>query len=427
MNSELISALDQLEKEKHIDKETIMEAIEESLVGAASKDYGKNAVTKVNMDRETGEISVYLEKTVVEEVEDPVTQISLEDAKMIDAAYEPGDIVRKEVTPKNFGRIAAQHARSIIVQKIKEEEREMIYRHFSEKERDIVTGVVQRYNGNNISVSLDDKTDAVLLEKEQVAGEVFHPTDRIKLYIHEVKRTNKGPRIVISRTHPGLVRRLFEKEVAEVFDGTVEIKAIAREAGSRTKIAVWSNDPNVDPVGACVGVNGSRVNTIVNDLHGEKIDVIEWSDDPAVLIEHALSPSKVISVQLLDEEKSARVIVPDYQLSLAIGKEGQNVRLAARLTGYKIDIKSESQAEELGYFDEQYDDYDDEYYDDGKAPEDGEYYDEDGEYYDEDGEYYDEESASGNDEYYDENDVEKTEADYDNEYSADDSAASYDK
>ncbi len=434
MNSELISALDQLEKEKHIDKETIMEAIEESLVGAASKDYGKNAVTKVNMDRETGEISVYLEKTVVEEVEDPVTQISLEDAKMIDAAYEPGDIVRKEVTPKNFGRIAAQHARSIIVQKIKEEEREMIYRHFSEKERDIVTGVVQRYNGNNISVSLDDKTDAVLLEKEQVAGEVFHPTDRIKLYIHEVKRTNKGPRIVISRTHPGLVRRLFEKEVAEVFDGTVEIKAIAREAGSRTKIAVWSNDPNVDPVGACVGVNGSRVNTIVNDLHGEKIDVIEWSDDPAVLIEHALSPSKVISVQLLDEEKSARVIVPDYQLSLAIGKEGQNVRLAARLTGYKIDIKSESQAEELGYFDEQYDDYDDEYYDDGKAPEDGEYYDEDGEYYDEDGEYYeedgeyyDEEGASGNDEYYDENDVEKTEADYDNEYSADDSAASYDK
>ena len=223
----------------------------------------------------------------------------------------------------------------------------MVFEHFAHKEKDIVTGVVQRYNGKNISVSLDDKTDAVLTEKEQVKGEVFKPTDRIKLYIVEVKDTNKGPKILVSRTHPELVKRLFEKEVAEVYDGTVEIKSIAREAGSRTKIAVASNDPNVDPVGACVGINGARVNAIVSDLRGEKIDIIEWNDDPAVLIENALSPSNVVSVDVDEEEKSARVVVPDYQLSLAIGKEGQNARLAAKLTGYKIDIKSESQAAEL--------------------------------------------------------------------------------
>ena len=233
------------------------------------------------------------------------------------------------------------------MQKIKEEERRVVFEHFAHKEKDIVTGVVQRYNGKNISVSLDDKTDAVLTEKEQVKGEVFKPTDRIKLYIVEVKDTNKGPKILVSRTHPELVKRLFEKEVAEVYDGTVEIKSIAREAGSRTKIAVASNDPNVDPVGACVGINGARVNAIVSDLRGEKIDIIEWNDDPAVLIENALSPSNVVSVDVDEEEKSARVVVPDYQLSLAIGKEGQNARLAAKLTGYKIDIKSESQAAEL--------------------------------------------------------------------------------
>ena len=266
---------------------------------------------------------------------------------MIRFHYECGDVVNIEVTPKNFGRIAAQHARSVIVQKIKEEERRVVFEHFAHKEKDIVTGVVQRYNGKNISVSLDDKTDAVLTEKEQVKGEVFKPTDRIKLYIVEVKDTNKGPKILVSRTHPELVKRLFEKEVAEVYDGTVEIKSIAREAGSRTKIAVASNDPNVDPVGACVGINGARVNAIVSDLRGEKIDIIEWNDDPAVLIENALSPSNVVSVDVDEEEKSARVVVPDYQLSLAIGKEGQNARLAAKLTGYKIDIKSESQAAEL--------------------------------------------------------------------------------
>lgn len=362
--SELIDALNQLQKEKNIEKEVIMQAIEDSLVAACNRDFGKNAIVKVNMDRETGDISVFVEKTVVEEMEDPATEISLEDAKMRDFHYDLGDVVNIEVTPKNFGRIAAQHARSVIVQKIKEEERRVLFEHFSHKEKDIVTGVVQRYNGKNICISLDDKTDAVLTEKEQVKGEVFHPTDRIKLYIIEVKDTNKGPKILVSRTHPELVKRLFEKEVAEVYDGTVEIKSIAREAGSRTKIAVASNDPNVDPVGACVGINGARVNAIVNDLKGEKIDIITWSDDPAVLIENALSPSNVVSVDVDTEEKSARVVVPDYQLSLAIGKEGQNARLAAKLTGYKIDIKSESQAAELQEeldFDDSFDDMDDSY------------------------------------------------------------------
>lgn len=364
---ELIRALDDLQEEKHIEKEVIIQAIEDSLVAACNRDFGKNAVVKVHMDRETAEITVFLEKTVVEEVTDPSYEISLEDAKMRDVRYEYGDIVNIRVTPKNFGRIAAQHARSVIVQKIKEEERRVLYEHFQHKEKDLVTGVVQRFNGKNICVSLDDKTDAVLTEKEQVKGEVFHPTDRIKLYVVEVKDTNKGPRILVSRTHRDLVKRLFEKEVAEVFEGIVEIRSIAREAGSRTKIAVSSNDPNVDPVGACVGKNGIRVDAIVNDLQGEKIDIIAWDDDPARLIKNALSPSNVISVDVDTEEKTARVVVPDYQLSLAIGKEGQNARLAARLTGYKIDIKSESQAaelmEELDFDDDGYDGYDDEYND----------------------------------------------------------------
>lgn len=344
--SELIDALNQLEKEKDIDKEVIMEAIEASLVGACKRDFGKADNVKVSMDRVTGDITVLAEKEVVEEVLDPALEISLADAKLKDIHYEVGDIVNIEITPKNFGRIAAQHARSVIVQKIKEEERKVLFNHFYCKERDVVTGVVQRYIGDNISVSLDERTDAVLTRNEQVPGEVFRPTERIKLYIIEVKDTNKGPKIVVSRTHPELVKRLFEKEVYEVQEGTVEIRSIAREAGSRTKIAVWSNNPDVDPVGACVGLNGARVNAIVNDLKGEKIDIINWSDDPAVLIENALSPSKVISVDVNEDEKSARVIVPDYQLSLAIGKEGQNARLAARLTGYKIDIKSETQARE---------------------------------------------------------------------------------
>ena len=344
MSSELIAALNQIEKEKGIDKEILFEAIEKSIFAACKRDFGKEENIKVTMDRENGDISVLAEKEVVEVVEDPALQISLAEAKMINIRYELGDIVNIVITPKNFGRIAAQQARSVIVQKIKEEERNALYNHFQCKEKDIVTGIVQRYVGKNISVSLDDKTDAVLTESEQVPGEVFKPTERIKLYIIEVRSNNKGPKILVSRTHPDLVKRLFEKEVTEVADGTVEIKSISREAGSRTKIAVWSNNKDVDPVGACVGLNGARVNAIVNDLKGEKIDIINWSEDPAVLIENALSPSKVVSVEVNEEEKSAKVIVPDYQLSLAIGKEGQNARLAARLTGYKIDIKSESQA-----------------------------------------------------------------------------------
>ena len=348
--SELIDALNQLEKEKHIDKDVIMEAIENSLVAACKRDFGNADNVVVNMDRETGDIVVYAEKEVVETADgedfDPALQISLAKAKAMDPKYELGDIVRVEITPKDFGRIAAMHARSVIVQKIKEEERRVVFDHFYCKEKDIVTGVVQRYVGENVSVSLDDKTDALLMKSEQIRGEVFQPTERIKLYIVEVKDTNRGPRILVSRTHPDLVKRLFEKEVAEIQDGIVEIKNIVREAGSRTKLAVWSNDQNVDPVGACVGMNGARVNAIVNDLKGEKIDIINWNEDPCVYIENALSPSKVVSVSVDVEEKSAQVVVPDYQLSLAIGKEGQNARLAARLTGYKIDIKSESQAEE---------------------------------------------------------------------------------
>jgi len=345
-NRELIEALNQLEKEKDIKKEVILEALENSLVAACKNNFGRADNIKVNIDRETGAVNVYAMKQVVEEVTDPVTQISLEEARKKDISLNVGDIANIEVTPKNFGRIAAQKAKQVVVQKIREEERKVLYEQYVTKERDIVTGIVQRYIGNNISINLG-KVDAILNENEQVKGEVFRPTERIKLYVLEVKDTPKGPRILVSRTHPELVKRLFEAEVAEIQDGTVEIKAIAREAGSRTKIAVWSNDPNVDAVGACVGVNGARVNAIVYELRDEKIDIINWSDDPAKLIENALSPAKVISVHVNEEEKSARVIVPDYQLSLAIGKEGQNARLAAKLTGYKIDIKSESQI--MGY------------------------------------------------------------------------------
>lgn len=345
-NRELIEALNQLEKEKDIKKEVILEALENSLVAACKNNFGRADNIKVNIDRETGAVNVYAMKQVVEEVTDPVTQISLEGARKKDISLNVGDIANIEVTPKNFGRIAAQKAKQVVVQKIREEERKVLYEQYVTKERDIVTGIVQRYIGNNISINLG-KVDAILNENEQVKGEVFRPTERIKLYVLEVKDTPKGPRILVSRTHPELVKRLFEAEVTEIQDGTVEIKAIAREAGSRTKIAVWSNDPNVDAVGACVGVNGARVNAIVYELRDEKIDIINWSDDPAKLIENALSPAKVISVHVNEEEKSARVIVPDYQLSLAIGKEGQNARLAAKLTGYKIDIKSESQI--MGY------------------------------------------------------------------------------
>ena len=350
MNKELIEALDILEKEKNISKDTLLEAIENSLLTACKNHFGKADNVHVNINRETGDFAVYAEKTVVEEVEDPAEQIALEKAKMMDSRYEVGDIVNVEIKSKEFGRIATQNAKNVILQKIREEERSSLYKEYYMKEKDVMTGIVQRMLGKNVSINLG-RVDAILNESEQVKGETFRPTERVKVYILEVKDTPKGPRISVSRTHPDLVKRLFESEVAEVRDGTVEIKAIAREAGSRSKIAVMSNDPNVDPVGACVGLNGARVNAIVNELRGEKIDIINWDDNPAFLIENALSPAKVISVVADEDAKEAQVIVPDYQLSLAIGKEGQNARLAARLTTYKIDIKSETQAREMGLFD----------------------------------------------------------------------------
>lgn len=368
MNTELLEALNILEKEKNISKNALLEAIEQSLLQACKNHFGKADNVKVNINPETCDFSVYAEKEVVEDVEDPVLQIGLADARMKDSKYELGDIVHVEIKSKEFGRIATQNAKNVILQKIREEERKVLYNQYYEKEHDLVTGIVQRYVGNNVSINLG-KVDALLTENEQVKGEKFLPTERIKLYVLEVKDTPKGPKILVSRTHPELVKRLFEAEVTEVKDGIVEMKSIAREAGSRTKIAVWSNDPDVDAVGACVGMNGARVNAIVDELRGEKIDIINWDENPALLIENALSPAKVISVMADPDEKTAKVIVPDYQLSLAIGKEGQNARLAARLTGFKIDIKSETQAREAGDF-EYYEE--DEYDEDSYEPYDAE-------------------------------------------------------
>ena len=376
MNNELLMALNILEQEKNISKETLLEAIENSLIQACKNHFGKADNVKVIINPETCEFHCYQEKTVVEEVEDLVEQISLVNAQMIDPKYELGDIVQIEVKSKEFGRIATQNAKNVILQKIREEERKVIFDEYNNKEKDIVTGVIQRYIGKNVSINLG-KADALLAESEQIKGEEYIPTERIKLYVLEVKSTSKGPKILVSRTHPELVKRLFEAEVTEVKDGIVEIKSISREAGSRTKIAVWSNDPDVDPVGACVGMNGARVNAIVDELRGEKIDIVTWDENPAILIQNALSPAKVISVIADGDEKTAKVVVPDYQLSLAIGKEGQNARLAARLTGFKIDIKSETQAREAGDFMDYENDYvDEEYYDEEEYYEEG--YDEEG-------------------------------------------------
>ena len=359
MNKELMGALDELEREKNISKETLLDAIEQSLIQAYKNHFGKADNVHVTINRETGDFSVYADRRVVEFVEDPAEEVSLVEAQKQNTNAEVGDILKVPVHSDKFGRIATQNAKNVILQKIREEERKVLFDQYHGNEKEVVTGIVQRVVGHNVSVNLG-KADAILAENEQVKGETFKPTERIKVYILEVKDTPKGPRILVSRTHPGLVKRLFESEVAEVKDGTVEIKSIAREAGSRTKLAVWSNDPDVDPVGACVGVNGARVSAIVNELRGEKIDIINWDENPAILIENALSPAKVIAVMADPDEKTALVVVPDYQLSLAIGKEGQNARLAARLTGFKIDIKSETQARESG---ELYD-YDDEYEDD---------------------------------------------------------------
>ncbi len=344
MSTEFIQALDQIEEEKGIAKEVLLEAIEAALISAYRRNFGSAQNVSVDIDRNTGVIHVYARKNVVAEVTDPRLEISLEEAKSISPKYQEDDVVEMEVTPRNFGRIAAQTAKQVVVQRIREAERGIVYEEYAGRENDIVTGIVQRFEHKNVFVDLG-KTEAVLTPQEQSPNEVYKQGDRIKTYVVEVKKTTKGPQIIVSRTHPGLLKRLFELEVPEIHDGVVEIKAIAREAGHRSKVAVASEDENVDAIGACVGPKGVRVQTIVNELRGEKIDIVEWNSDPAKFVANALSPAKVVSVTVDPEHKIARVVVPDYQLSLAIGKEGQNARLAAKLTNWKIDIKSESQVE----------------------------------------------------------------------------------
>jgi len=347
-SKEFLTALELVAKEKGIDKEIIFEAIEASLVSACKKHFGTSQNIKVDMNRETGEVKCFTQKTIVETVEDPQMEMSLEMARIANPNYVVGDIVDIEVTPKNFGRISAQTAKQVVVQKFREAEREILFNQYITKEREVVTAIVQRKERRNVIVQMG-KIDAVLAANEQIPGEQYNFMDRVKVYVLEVKQTTKGPQIFVSRTHPELVKRLFEQEVPEVHDGTVEIKSIAREAGSRTKIAVYSKNENVDALGACVGQNGYRVNVIVNELGGEKIDVINWSEDPREFIAAALSPSKVLEVKLNEAEQSAKIVVPDHQLSLAIGKEGQNARLSAKLTGWRIDIKSETQARETNF------------------------------------------------------------------------------
>ncbi|KAB3536942.1 transcription termination/antitermination protein NusA [Alkaliphilus pronyensis] len=345
MNTDFIEALQQIQKDKGISKEILIDAIEAALISSYKRNFGTSQNVRVEIERDTGDVSVYSQKQIVEEVEDELLEISMAEAKEIDPNYEIGDIVEKEVTPKNFGRIAAQTAKQVVVQRIREAERGVVFEEFINRESDIITGSVARVAKGMVYINLG-KTEAILGPTEQMPNEEYKHGDRIKTYIVEVKKTTKGPQIVVSRTHPGLIKRLFELEVPEIHEGIVEIKSISREAGSRTKIAVESKEPNVDPVGACVGPKGTRVQNIVDELRGEKIDIIKYSKDPTEFIASSLSPSKVISTVVNQEDKTAKVVVPDYQLSLAIGKEGQNARLAAKLTGWKIDIKSESQVKE---------------------------------------------------------------------------------
>lgn len=345
MNVEFLRALEEIEKEKGIPKELLIEAIEAALISAYKRNFGSAQNVAVDIDRSSGEVHVYSRKNVVEEVLDPTLEISLQDAQIKNPNYELGDIVDQEVTPANFGRIAAQTAKQVVVQRIREAERGIIFSEFQNREGDILTGIVQRWSKQNVVIDLG-KTEALLIPSEQMKSDKYESGARIKVFIVEVKETTKGPRILVSRTHPGLLKRLFELEVPEIFDGVVELKAVAREAGSRSKIAVHSKNTDVDPVGACVGPRGMRVQAVVNELCGEKIDIVEWSPDPATFVSNALSPAKVLSVNIYEKEGVAQVVVPDYQLSLAIGKEGQNARLAAKLTNWKVDIKSVSQAEQ---------------------------------------------------------------------------------
>ncbi|MDF2909393.1 MAG: nusA [Sporolactobacillus laevolacticus] len=352
MSSDLLEALTALEKDKGISKEILLEALEAALISAYKRNFDQAQNVRVDINEGIGQIKVYARKDVVEAVENGNLQISLEQAKSLNPHYQVGDTVEIEVTPRNFGRIAAQTAKQVVTQRVREAERSVIYSEFIDREDDIMTGIVQRLDHRFIYVDLG-RVEALLPQSEQMPNETYHPHDRIKVYLTKVEDAKKGPMITVSRTHPGLLKRLFELEVPEIYDGTVEIKSISREAGDRSKIAVHAADPAVDAVGACVGQKGARVQTIVNELKGEKIDIVRWSEDPVTYVANALSPSKVVKVIVHEEDKATTVVVPDYQLSLAIGKRGQNARLAAKLTGWKIDIKSESEAEEIGLFDEE--------------------------------------------------------------------------
>jgi len=345
LNQEFLSALDAIEKGRGISKATLLEAIEAALISAYKRNFTPGSNVRVDLTPDTGEIKVFTRLAVVEKVENPIQEISLEEAKAIDSIYEAGDVVEKEVTPKNFGRIAAQTAKQVVIQRIREAERELIYEDYVDRQQDIITGIVQRTDQRNVVVDLG-RAEAILPPAEQMSGEIYKQGDRIKSYISEVKKTTKGPQILLSRTHPGLLKRLFELEVPEIYNGVVEIKGLAREAGHRSKLAVFSKNPDVDPVGACVGPKGSRVQMVVSELKGEKIDIVKWDENPEVFVANALSPAKVVSVSIKEEGKIANVVVPDYQLSLAIGKEGQNARLAAKLTGWKVDIVNETQLAE---------------------------------------------------------------------------------
>jgi N utilization substance protein A len=345
MNMDFIDALNEIEREKGISKELLIDAIEAAMISSYKRNFNTAQNVRVDINRQTGLIKVYARKNVTEEVLDPRLEISLQAAREINQNYQLDDIVEIEVTPRDFGRIAAQTAKQVVTQRIREAERGLIYNAFIDKEEDIVTGILQRQDPRNIYVDLG-KVEAVLPLSELMPTDKFKQGDRIKAYITKVENTTKGPQIILSRTHPGLLKRLFELEVPEIFDGVVEIRSVAREAGFRSKIAVHSKNAEVDPVGSCVGPKGMRVQTIVGELRGEKIDIVRWMESVEEYVANALSPSKVIEVQVFEAEKMARVIVPDYQLSLAIGIKGQNARLAAKLTGWKIDIKSETQAEQ---------------------------------------------------------------------------------
>ncbi len=342
MNDDLLSALDDLEREKGIDQETLFQAIESALISAYRRNFGSVQNVRVGIDRKSGQTHVYAQKTVADPVTDHRIEVSEEEARAVQLDARVGDVVEWEVTPKNFGRIAAQTAKQVIVQRIREAERGLIYEEYSHLAGDLVSGIVHRGERGIIFVDLG-RTEAIMMPGEPTPSEGLRPGERVKFYVVEVKKTTKGPQIYLSRSHPGLIKRLFELEVPEIHDGVVEIKAVAREAGARTKISVWAEDENVDPIGACVGPNGSRVKSIVQELRGEKLDIIRWDPDPVVLVANALSPARVTDVQIDTLSRQARVIVPDNQLSLGIGKEGQNARLAAKLTGWKVDIRSESQ------------------------------------------------------------------------------------